>query len=165
MPLKLHMSVRSAVLVAVMATLMIGSSFLASTMAASTKMVPVARSACHHIHPSESSSPCIIGNIIVECGYAFGSCESSRYLKCKLSADLGKVVKFKLTEGLEGTRVENPHKTVTCKGSAMILKLYIWKHVRTPYVWQLVRAHGAHSLAVTLYPKRNDQGLLVLAQH
>jgi hypothetical protein len=110
------------------------------------------------------------GNIIAECGYRFGACENdkgSRFFKCKISAELGKTVKVveNAKEGLEGTRVENPHKTITCKGSATILKAYVIKREQTPYVYRLVRAHSRHLLVVTLYFHRDDRQFLVMAQH
>lgn len=135
--------------------------------------VPMTHTTCHayldngssgHLS-SDPSSPCIVGNVIVQCGYDY-PCENSKYLKCKLSAELGKVVHFPLPEGLEGTRIEHPHKDVTCKGSATILKAYVLKGEHEPYVYQLVR-HGRHSLTITLYIRPHgltDKLLEVMAQ-
>jgi len=169
MRLKPHISVRSAVLVAVMAVLPIATFIPVGAMATSTKSVPVAHSACHHIGP-ESSSPCVVGNVFVECGLRFGACEYQKYLRCTMSAEKGKVVHFIEDPNgpLIGTRLENAYKIVTCKGSATILKVYITKGEREPYVEQLVRVHGAHSLTITLHWRHHslsDSGLTIMAQH
>jgi len=132
--------------------------------------MPVAQSACRHFIARHPNSPCVAGNIVIECGYGFGACEYSKYLKCKLSAEKGKIVKFMVNpgEGIEGTRVENPYKIVTCKGSATILAAYLYEQRTRSTVYQLVSPHGAHSLTVTLHYRRHgfrDDGLLIMAQH
>jgi hypothetical protein len=180
MRLKLQMTVGSAVVIAALAMLSIATPFAVSAMATSTKSASVAQTTCHtrlnngnsgHIG-SESSSPCIIGNVLVECGLRFGACEStkSRYLKCKISAEKGKIVHFVEDPNgpIIGTRLENAYKVVTCKGSATILKVYIRKGENGTYVWQLVRAHSAHSLTIRLHWRRHslsDNGLDIFAQH
>jgi hypothetical protein len=167
MRLKLHMTVYRAVVVAVVAALSIAASFAVSATATSSRSEPVARSACRHIG-FLSSSPCIVGNVFVECGLRFGACEYQKYLRCKMSAEQGKVVTIKQSEGIEETKLANPYRIVTCKGSATILKVYITKGEHEPYVEQLVRVHGAHSLTITLHWRRHslsDSGLTVMAQH
>jgi len=171
MRLKLHMSVRSAILIAVLAALSLATPFAVSATATSTKSAPVAHSVCHHV-VGEARAPCIIGNVLVECGLRFGACEStkSRYFECKISAETGKIVHFVEDPNgpIIGTRLENAYKLVTCKGSATILKVYIWKGEHAPYVWQLVRAHSAHSLTIALHWRSHslsDNGLDIFAQH
>lgn len=143
---------------------------------------PAARasSTCHsHLsngadgHLGAPSAPCIIGNVDIECSERAGRCEGAcgdklvscnwkRYMDCRVSAELGKVVKVveDEKEGLEGTRIENPHKTVTCKGPATILAAYT-----TNGRGYKSTAHGAHLLSVTLYLRKDFPGLEVMAQH
>jgi hypothetical protein len=179
MRLKLQMTVRSAAVVAALVALSLATPFAVSATATSTKSASVAQTTCHirlnngnSGHIGDSSSPCIIGNLLVECGLRFGACEStkSRYFKCKISAEKGKIVHFIEDPNgpIIGTRLENAYKLVTCKGSATILKVYIRKGENGSYVWQLVRAHGAHSLTIRLHWRRHslsDNGLDIFAQH
>jgi hypothetical protein len=169
MRLKPHMSVRSAVLVAVMAVLPIATFIPVGAMATSTKSVPVAHSACHHF-AGATRAPCVVGNVLVECGFRFGACEYQKYLRCTMSAEKGKIVHFIEDPNgpIIGTRLENVYKIVTCKGSATILKVYVDEGRTRSWVYQLVGAHGAHSLTVTLYYRSHgfrDDGLLIMAQH
>jgi hypothetical protein len=127
---------------------------------------PVAHSACQH-YADRLTAPCVVGNIVVNCGYGLGSCEYSQYLRCKISGEKGKVVKYIVDpgEGIEGTRIENPYKVVTCHGSAKILRVYLEEFTAH---YQSVTVHGAHSLTVTLHYRRHgfrDDALLIFAQH
>jgi hypothetical protein len=128
---------------------------------------PIAHSACHHLFEKQLNSPCLVGNELAQCGYAFGACENSSHLKCKESREEGKVVKVveDKEEDLETTRVENPHKTITCKGSATILAVYAWENRTYTHHFQAV-AHGTHSLVTTLYPlhRFRADGLTVMGQ-
>jgi hypothetical protein len=126
----------------------------------------------------EPSSPCILGNVLIECSERAGRCEGAcgeklvscnwrRYMDCRVSAELGKVVKVveDREEGLEGTRIENPHKTVTCKGPATILAAYVTNGKRASLGGYKPAGHGAHSLSITLYLRKDFPGLEVMAQH
>jgi hypothetical protein len=142
---------------------------LSPTANSSAASGPTAQMACYHLFEKELSSPCRVGNELITCGYVFGACESSSHLKCKLSAEEGKVVKFmqEPKEDIEGQRIENPHKTVTCKGSATILAVYYWENGMRGHHFEQVRQHGTHSLTVTLYARSHgfrDDGLSVMAQ-
>jgi hypothetical protein len=151
----------------VVALSVVGLSPAASSSAVSGA---TAHLACYHLFEKELSSPCRVGNELVTCGYVFGACESSSHLKCKLSGEEGKVVKFmqEPKEDIEGQRIENPHKTVTCKGSATILSVYYWENGMRGHHFEQVRPHGTHTLTVTLYARAHgfrDDGLSVMAWH
>jgi xanthosine utilization system XapX-like protein len=125
----------------------------------------VAHSACRHFVMGQPSTPCKVGNIVVECGYGLGSCEYSRYLKCKMSAEKGQHVKVVENGEVVLEHLANTYKTVKCHGSATILKAYF---VEFTYHYQPVTKHGKHSLTVTLHYRHNGfraDGLLIFAQH
>lgn len=148
---------------------------------------PVAQttSTCHsHLnngaggHLGDPSAPCIIGNVDIECTERAGRCEGAcgdklvscnwkKYMNCTVSKELGKVVKVveDREEGLEGTRIENPHKTVTCRGPATILAAYVTNGKRTSLGGFKPIKHGEHSVTVTLYLRKDFPGLDVMAQH
>jgi hypothetical protein len=155
-------------IVALLAVLAFAALSPAGVMATSSRSGPLAHTACRHFGEKEPRSPCRVGNILFSCGYALGACEYSKYLKCKVSRLEGTVVKFvqEPKEGIEGQRIENQHKTVTCKGTATILKVYLVKGPEAPYTYKLVTT-PAHSFTVTLYPNTHDRPdeLVVMAQH
>lgn len=129
-------------------------------------------------HLGAPSAPCIIGNVLAECVEKAGRCEGAcgdklvscnwrKYMNCTISKELGKVVKVveDPKEGLEGTRIENSHRTVTCKGPATILAAYISGEHGPDGGYTPVTRHGAHTLSVTLYLRKGFPGLVVMAQH
>ena len=157
---------RAALAVCLGGMLAIGVSQAAARPSAAPR--PTAHTACRHFESTQPGSPCRIGNVLVDCGYRLGACEYSKYLRCKISAyEEGTVVKYPVDpgEGIEGTRLENPHKKVICKGSATILKSFYWEF---PDGYQVATVHSAHSLSVTLYYRHHgfrDDGLVIFAQH
>lgn len=131
---------------------------------------PVASySTCRH-YGENVKNPCWVGNVVVTCGYGAGYCESSSFIHCKLSAELGEKVPVDGNPE-KGYIIRHPHKTVTCHGSATILKVYREKGgERTPRVFQAVTVHAAHSFSVTLYGHlvagsitMSGEGLVVMA--
>jgi hypothetical protein len=158
---------RSRVVVLAACVVALGVMKLSPAAGSSAPSGSLAHAACHHLFEKESNSPCLVGNELAQCGYAFGACENSSHLKCKESREEGKVVKVveDKEEELETTRVENPHKTITCKGTATILEVYAWENRTYTHRFQVV-AHGTHSLVTKLYPlhRFRADGLTVMAQ-
>jgi hypothetical protein len=159
---------RSSVVVLVACLVALGVMGLSPAASSSAASGPIARTACHRLGEKEPRSPCVIGNILFSCGYALQACEYSRYFKCHVSGFEGKVVKVveDKEEELETTEIVNPHKTMRCKGSATILKVYIWKGPEAPYTYKLVKT-PAHSFVLTLYSSSHgplEDGLVVMAQ-
>jgi hypothetical protein len=128
----------------------------AKQAAAST---PVAHTACRHIIGKyDPHEPCIVGNVYIECGYITSTCVGAcglrdcawqKYLDCRVSEELGEM-SYVDNNPEKGYIYKHPHKRVTCKGSATILRVYMRTGSHTPYSYQEVTAHSAHSLAFTV---------------
>ena|ERR1700689_1404096 len=123
---------------------------------------PVAHTACRHIIGKyDPREPCIVGNVQIYCFYSPGGCEGvcgsefrgcawQKYLDCRVSEELGEM-SYVDNNPEKGYIYKHPHKRVTCKGSATILKVYTRTATHTSaYVYQEVAAHSAHSLAITI---------------
>ena len=137
--------------IALYATLMLVAwAALGPNAAGSSATTPVGEVACRHFG---AGSPCAPpANIELECGYAFGSCESAKHMHCKLSAEQGHWEPYPLPEGLVGQRLVDSHKTVVCSGSAKIVGVFeesSGQHF-VPRVWRRLSLSNAHNIKVVL---------------
>jgi hypothetical protein len=112
---------------------------------------PVAHTACRH-YDAIATYPCWVGDVVVVCNYI--GCESSKYLHCKLSEDLGERVAVDGNPE-KGFITRHPHKRVTCKGSAAVLKVYSFTNKSTGPSsplgqWRLVQENTGHTLVVVV---------------
>lgn len=111
----------------------------------------VAHTACRH-YDAIATYPCWVGDVVVVCNYI--GCESSKYLHCKLSEDLGERVAVDGNPE-KGFITRHPHKRVACKGSAAVLKVYSFTNQSTGPSnplgrWRLVQENTGHTLGVVV---------------